>query len=65
MYGRMIDLKQAFDTVSQERLLQKFEHCGVRGVELQLLKSYLTNRKHDVNMNKAISSQKPVSLLVP
>ena len=42
----MIDLKKVFDTVSHERLLLKLEHYVVRGVALQLLKNYRTDRKN-------------------
>ena len=45
-YLVMIDLKKVFDTVSHERLLLKLEHYVVRGVALQLLKNYRTDRKN-------------------
>ena len=61
----MIDLKKAFDIVSHEGLLLKLEHCGVRGVALHLLKSYLTDRKQYININESISSLKPISMGVP
>ena len=44
-----IDLKSAFDTIDIDILLQKLEYYGLRNNVLQLLKSYLTDRKQYVN----------------
>ena len=40
-----IDLKSAFDTVDMDVLVKKLEHYGFRGKILNLLVSYLQNRK--------------------
>ena len=40
-----IDSKKAFDTVDYEILIAKLRFYGVKGVELDWLISYLSNRK--------------------
>ena len=44
-----IDLKSAFDTIDIDILLKKLEHYGMRNNVLDLIKSYLTDRKQYVN----------------
>ena len=44
-----IDLKSAFDTIDINILLKKLEHFGLRNNVLELLASYLSDRKQYVN----------------
>ena len=59
-----IDLRKAFDTVSHQRPLVKLEHYGIRGIALQLMKSYPTDRKQFVNINGVCSNLKTISIVV-
>ena len=46
--GIFIDLQKAFDTVNHNILLMKLENHGIRGITLDLFKSYLSDRKQYV-----------------
>jgi exonuclease III len=63
--GVFIDLCKAFDTVNHEILLIKLEKLGIRGVALDLFKSYLMNRKQYVFGLKECSEQKLITCGVP
>ena len=69
--GIYLDLARAFDTVNTEILLSKLEKYGICGSALDLLRSYLTDRTHQLKFMHAtsgtnhISSQKPITCGVP
>ena len=43
--GTSIDFSKAFDTIQHSILLKKLNHHGIRGLALDLIKDYLSNRK--------------------
>ena len=51
-----LDFAKAFDTVDHYILIRKLEHYRVRGLELDLLKSYLSNRKQAMKIGLNQSS---------
>lgn len=48
----LMDMSKAFDHVDHEILFNKIERYGVRGVSLELIKSYLTGRKQITVINR-------------
>lgn len=54
--GIFIDFSRAFDVVDHDLLLGKLSRYGVRGIPLNLLSSYLKNRKQVVKLNHDVTS---------
>ena len=46
-----IDMSKAFDTLDHDILLNKLNHCGIRGHANALIKDYLTSRVQYVSFN--------------
>lgn len=63
--GTFIDLKKAFDTVSHKILFKKLYNVGIRGVALNLIISYLSDRTQKVRIGDVTSYEENISLGVP
>ena len=49
--GVFLDFQNAFDTVNHRILLSNVGNYGIRGIPHELIKSYITNRKHYAHIN--------------
>ena len=63
--GVFIHLKKAFDTVDHNILLSKLQWYGIRGLALEWIKSYLSNRRQYVCYNNSNSELKEIKCGVP
>ena len=57
-----LDLSKAFDCVDHGNLLAKLQKYGVRGMSLEIIQSYLSNRKMKVRIGKHYSDEKPIPM---
>ena len=58
-------MRKAFDMVNSEILLKKLFVYGIRGIPLELSRSYLGNRTQCVRRGSAMSTTRVVSCGVP
>ena len=63
--GIFLDFRKAFDTVNFEILLNKLNYYGIRGIPLNWLKNYLTNRTQYISFSNFTSSKLPIETGVP
>ena len=63
--GIFIDLSKAFDTIDHKKLLIKLENYGIRGPCLELLRSYLGERKQYTNFQNVHSEHHLIKYGVP
>ena len=61
----LLDFAKAFDTVNHEILISKLENYGIRGVALQWLRSYLSNRMQCVEIGDVQSELEFIKCGVP
>ena len=57
-----LDLRKAYDTIDHTILIKKLEKYGIRGLPLQLLASYLTDRQQYTIINQYKSKSRDVFL---
>ena len=60
-----IDLSKGFDTLDHTILISKLQHYGFKGAALQLLISYLSNRKQFVQYGDTLSQKTDILMGVP
>ena len=60
-----IDFSKAFDMVDHDILLRKLNHYGIRGIALDWMKSYLSNREQFVSVNGKDSTKTKIKYGVP
>ena len=59
-----IDLKKVFNTIDHN-ILKKLDHYGIRGITLDLFKSYISNRNQCIEFDVVLSDYKKVNCGVP
>ena len=60
-----IDFKKAFDTINHNILLGKLSSYGIRGLPLEWVKDYLSNRFQFVQCGQTLSEREKIRCSVP
>ena len=60
-----LDLSKAFDTINHDILLHKLSYYGVQATSMNLLKSYLKDRKQYVEFKSSVSDKLNITTGVP
>lgn len=63
--GIFLDFRKAFDSIQHDQLLRKLPYYGIHGTTLQLIHSYLTQRKQYTTVNKVQSQVEFIKYGVP
>lgn len=63
--GVFLDFRKAFDSIKHHILFQKLPEYGIRGVTLELIKSYFSDRFQFVSLNNISSEMKQIMCGVP
>jgi hypothetical protein len=63
--GIFIDLQKAFDSIPHEILLDKLCKYGIRGLPLEIFKSYLSNRRQYVSLRNINSDTENITYGTP
>ena len=60
-----VDFRKAFDTINHVLLFKKLELYGIRGLPLDLLRSYFSNRSQRVRIGTSLSSTASLGIGLP
>ena len=64
-FALFLDLSKAFDSVHRDILVHKLYKYGIRGIPLNLIKSYLTDRKQFIKIDNITSESHSSTIGVP
>ena len=65
VFGLFLDIEKAFDSISHKLLIKKIENYGIRGIALDLIKSYISNRTQIVKIDEIKSNLTTVNTGIP